>query len=56
MEVKNNQTRKSCCVKDRHKSDDPEGLNFSGVVSRKNIRIKFDFSVLNVLHVCERSL
>ena len=27
-------TRKACWVKDRHKTDDPEGSNFSGVVSR----------------------
>ena len=54
-EVKKNLTCKACCVKDGQKSDDTESLNFSGIISRKNIRIIFDFSALNVLHVWDRS-
>ena len=55
-EVKKHLTRKACCIKDGHKSDDPKGSNLAGVVSRKNIRIIFDFAALNVLDVYDRSL
>ena len=55
-EVKKNLTQKACCVKNGHKSDDPEGSNFAGVVSRKNIQIIFDFAALNVMHAFDRSL
>ena len=55
MEVKKNLTCKACCIKDGHKYDYPDGLNFAGVVSRKNTRTKFDVAALNVLHVCKKS-
>ena len=36
-DVKIDFTRKACCIKDGHKSDDPEGSNFAGVATRNCI-------------------
>ena len=45
-EVKKHLTCKACCIKDEHKYDYPDGLNFAGIVSRKNIRTIFDVDAL----------
>ena len=51
-DVKMDFTRKTRWVKDGHKTDDPEGSNFAGVVSRNSIWILFTYSALNGLDVC----
>ena len=45
-------TRKSRWVKDGHKTEDPLGSNYSGVVSRDSVRIAFTLAVLNGLDIC----
>ena len=50
-DVKIKFTRKARWVNYGHKTDDPEGLNFTGVVSRDSIRIIFTYAALNGLEV-----
>ena len=38
-------------MKDGHKTPDPTGSNFAGVVSRKSARITFTYTTLNDLDV-----
>lgn len=51
-DVKMDFTRKARWVKDGHKTADPEGSNFAGVVSRDSIRIVFTYAALNGLDIC----
>ena len=44
-------TRKARWVKDGHRTPDPAGSNFAGVVSRESVRIAFTYAALNDLDV-----
>ena len=45
-------TRKARWVLDGHKTSDPEGSTYAGVVSRDSVRIGFTYTALNDLEVC----
>ena len=45
-------TRKARWVLDGHKTSDPEGSTYAGVVSRESVRIAFTYAALNGLDVC----
>ena len=45
-------TRKERWVLDGHKSPDPVGSKYAGVVSRESVRIAFIYAALNELDVC----
>ena len=50
--VKMDFTRKARWVLDGHKTPDPIGSTYDGVVSRESIRIAFTYAALNNLDVC----
>ena len=50
-DVKMDFTRKARWVLDRHKTPDPIGSTFAGVVSRESVRIAFTYAALNDLQV-----
>ena len=50
-DVKMDFTRKARWVLDGHKTPDPEGSTFAGVVSRESVRIAFTYAALNGLDV-----
>ena len=50
-DLKMNFTRKARWVKDDHKTPDPTGSNFAGVVFRESVRIAFTYAALNDLDV-----
>ena len=52
FDVKMDFTRKARFVKDGHKTADPEGSRFAGVVSRESVRIALTYAALNGLDVC----
>ena len=45
-------TRKARWVLDGHKTPDPVGCKYAGVVSRESVRIAFTYAALNELDVC----
>ena len=45
-------TRKARWVLDDHKTPDPVGSRYAGVVSRESVRIVFTYAALNELDVC----
>ena len=45
-------TRKARWVLDGHKTPDPVGSKYAGVVSRESVRIAFTYAALNDLDVC----
>ena len=45
-------TRKARWVLDGHKTPDPVGSKYAGVVSRESVRISFTYAALNDLGVC----
>ena len=45
-------TRKARWVKDGHRTTDPIGSNYTGVVSRDSVRIAFTIVALNGLDIC----
>jgi Reverse transcriptase (RNA-dependent DNA polymerase) len=51
-DVKIDFTRKARWVLDGHKTADPIGSSYAGVVSRESIRIAFTYAALNHLDVC----
>jgi hypothetical protein len=51
-DVKMDFTRKARWVLDGHKTADPIGSSYAGVVSRESIRIAFTYAALNKLNVC----
>jgi hypothetical protein len=51
-DVKMDFTRKARWVLDGHKTADPIGSSYAGVVSRESIRIAFTYAALNNLNVC----
>lgn len=51
-DVKMDFTRKARWVLDGHKTADPIGSSYAGVVSRESIRIAFTYAALNHLDVC----
>ena len=50
--VKMDFTRKARWVLDGHKTPDPVGSKYAGVVSRESVRIAFTCAALNDLDVC----
>ena len=50
--VKMDFTRKARWVLDGHKTPDPVGSKYAGVVSRESVRIPFTYAALNELDVC----
>ena len=50
--VKMDFTRKARWVLDGHKTPDPVGSKYAGVVSRESVRIAFTYAALNDLDVC----
>ena len=50
--VKMDFTRKARWVLDGHKTPDPVGSKYAGVVSRESVRIAFTYAALNGLDVC----
>ena len=50
-DVKMDFTRKARWVLDGHKTPDPDGSTFAGVVSRESVRIAFIYAALNGLDV-----
>ena len=50
--VKMDFTRKARWVLDGHKTPDPVGSKYAGVVSRESVRIAFTYAGLNDLDVC----
>ena len=50
--VKMDFTRKARYVLDGHKTADPEGSTYAGVVSRDSVRIALTYAALNGLEVC----
>ena len=50
--VKMDFTRKARWVLDGHKTPDPVGSKYAGVVSRESVRIAFTYAALNELGVC----
>jgi hypothetical protein len=51
FDVKMDGTRKARYVKDGHKTRDPEGSRYAGVVSRDSVRIALTYAALNDLNV-----
>ena len=51
FDVKMDFTRNSRWVLDRHKTPDPVGSTYDGVVSRESVRIAFTYAALNGLDV-----
>ena len=51
FDMKMDFTRKARWVLDRHKTPNPIGSTYAGVVSRKSIRIAFTYAKLNGLDV-----
>ena len=51
FDVKMDGTRKARYVKDGHKTKDPEGSRYAGVVSRDSVRIALTYAALNGLDV-----
>lgn len=51
-DVKMDFTRKARWVLDGHKTGNPEGSTFAGVVSRESVRIAFTYAALNKLDIC----
>ena len=51
-DVKMDLTRKARWVLDGHKTHDPIGSTYAGVVSRESVRIAFTYAALNGLDVC----
>ena len=51
FDVKMDFTRKARYVKDGHKTPDPEGSRYAGVVSRESVRIALTYAALNDLDV-----
>ncbi len=51
-DVKMDFTRKARWVLDGHKTPDPIGSTYAGVVSRESVRISFTYAALNGLDVC----
>ena len=49
FDVKMDGTRKARYVKDGHKTPDPEGSCYAGVVSRDSVRIALTYAALNDL-------
>ena len=45
-------TRKTRWVLDGHKTPDPVGSKYAGVVSRESVQIEFTYAALNGLDVC----
>ena len=54
--VKMDFTRKARWVKDRHRTADPIGSNYAGVVSRDSVRIAFTYAALNGLDICAANI
>ena len=52
FDVKMDFTRKARWVLDGHKTPDPSGSTYAGVVSRESVRIAFTYAALNGLQVC----
>ena len=52
FEIKMDFRRKARYVKDGHKTKDPEGSVYAGVVSRETVRIALTYAALNDLPVC----
>ena len=52
FDVKMDFTRKARWVLDGHKTPDPIGSTYAGVVSRESVRIAFTYAALNDLDVC----
>ena len=50
--VKMDFTRKARWVLDGHKTPDPVGSKYAGVVSRESVQIAFTYAALNGLDVC----
>ena len=51
FDIKMDMTRKARLVADGHKTEDPIGSTYAGVVSRETVRITFTYAVLNGLDV-----
>ena len=51
FDVKTDFTRKAIWVLDGHKTPDPVGSTYAGVVSRESMRIAFTYAALNGLDV-----
>ena len=51
FDVKMDFTRKARWVLDGHKTPDPEGSTYAGVVSRESVRIAFTYAALNDLDI-----
>ena len=51
FDVKMDGTRKARLVKDGHKTSDPDGSRYAGVVSRESVRIALTYAALNDLDV-----
>ena len=51
-DVKMDLTRKARWVLDGHKTADPVGSTYAGVVSRESVRIAFTYAALNGLNIC----
>jgi Reverse transcriptase (RNA-dependent DNA polymerase) len=51
-DVKMDFTRKARWVLDGHKTHDPVGSTYAGVVSRESVRIAFTYAALNEVDVC----
>ena len=51
FDVKMDFTRKARWVLDEHKTPDPDGSTYAGVVSRDSVRIAFTYAALNSLDV-----
>ena len=52
FDVKMDFTRKARWVLDGHKTQNPEGSTYAGVVSRESVRIALTYAALNGLNVC----
>ena len=52
FDVKMDFTRKARFVLDGHKTADPVGSKYAGVVSRESVRIAFTYAALNDLDIC----
>ena len=50
--VKMDFTRKARWVLDGHKTPDPVGSKYAGVVSRESVQVAFTYGALNGLDVC----
>ena len=50
-DIKMGFTRKECCVKDRHRTADPLGINYARVLSRDSVQISFAYAAMNDLDI-----